>query len=224
MSRQTPFSLFLSAACLLALLLPAAAPARAADEQAIIRAMQQRYESLRSFSADFAQEMANASSGDVEKRSGTIAFSKPGLVRWETVKPEPEILIVGEAEVWDYFPDEETAYRYGVQEALSSKTVLRFISGKARLDEDFYVASLGREQGWEKLELLPKEPEPEMVRAVLWLDPDQALMQKVEVEDFFGNVNTVTLNQVILNPDLSGSLFSFTPPAGVDVFDNIKGQ
>lgn len=199
-------------------------PAVAADVDAIVKAMQQRYETLTSFTASFTQEMKNAASGDVEERSGIIAYKQPGLVRWETKTPEPELLVVGKDEVWNYFPLEESAYKYTADQVLSSKTVLRFLSGKARLDEDFWVATQGREQSWEKLELIPKEPETEMVQAYLWLDPDHALLQKVLVIDFFGNENTVTLNNVILNPDLSNTRFTFTPPNATDVYDNTKQQ
>lgn len=208
----------------LAVLALAAAPARAADVDAVVKAMQQRYETLGSFTADFTQRMKNAASGDEEERTGTIAYRQPVLVRWETKTPEPELLVVGKDAVWNYFPDEQSAYKYTAEQVLSSKTVLRFLSGKARLDEDFWVASQGRDQGWEKLELVPKEPETEMVQAYLWLDPDHALLQKVLVIDFFGNENAVTLNNVVLNPDLTDATFTFSPPADTNIYDNTKGE
>ncbi|WP_461209599.1 outer membrane lipoprotein chaperone LolA [Desulfocurvus sp. DL9XJH121] len=210
----------MAAACLALCFLLSAGFSHAAEVEAIVSAMQQRYETLKSFSASFEQEMTNAASGETEKRAGVISFRHPGLVRWETKKPENELLVVGEAEVWDYFPDEQAAYKYTVDDVLTSKTVLRFLSGRARLDQDFWVTSMGRDQSWEKLELVPKEAETEMVQAYLWLDPEHALLQKVQVIDFFGNENTVALSGVVLNPDLSDSQFAFTPPPGVDVFDN----
>ena len=47
----------------------------------------------------------------VQKRSGTIAFKRPLLVRWETSAPHAELLMVTDREIWNYLPDEELAYR-----------------------------------------------------------------------------------------------------------------
>jgi len=196
--------------------------ARAADVAALTAAMQSRYESLSSFTATFSQELLNAASGERQQRTGIIAFRQPGLVRWETKTPEPELLVVGETEVWNHFPAEQAAYRYTVAQVLSSKTALKFISGKANLRDDFYVTSLGREDGMDKLELVPKEAEPELVQAYLWLSTEFSLLQKVQIIDFFGNENTVTLSGIVMNPDLADSLFRFVPPKGTDVYDNTK--
>lgn len=205
---------------LAAVVLLGAFPVRAADVESLTSSMQARYESLQSFSAEFTQELLNGASGETQERKGNIAFRQPGLVRWETATPEPEILVVGKDEVWDYFPEEEAAYRYGLEKVLSSKTAIRFLSGKANLNEDFWVSSLGREEGLEKLELVPKEPEPELVQAYLWLSPEFSLLQKLQIIDFFGNENTVTLHGIVMNPDLADSAFTFTPPAGTDIYDN----
>jgi hypothetical protein len=81
---------------LLAGLLAWSAPARAAEDPAQLAArIQKKYASISSFTAGFTQAIRNAASGDTENRSGTIAFKKPTLVRWETVKPEKELLVVG---------------------------------------------------------------------------------------------------------------------------------
>ncbi|MBU1003112.1 MAG: outer membrane lipoprotein carrier protein LolA [Proteobacteria bacterium] len=196
--------------------------ARAADVAALTASMQARYESLESFSAAFNQEMLNAASKETQLRKGTIVFRQPGLIRWETTEPEPELLVVGSQEVWSHFPLEKAAYKYTVAQVLSSKTVLRFISGKANLQDDFWVTSLGREEGLEKLELIPKEPEPEMVQAYLWLTPQHSLLQKVQIRDFFGNENTVTLTGIVMNPDLPDSAFRFAPPPETQIYDNTK--
>lgn len=218
-----PFVRLLLALCFTCLL---AAPQAMAENEtaALTKAMQQRYETLTSFTATFKQNLKNASSGQTELRKGTLAYRQPGLVRWETKTPEPELLIIGKNTVWSYFELEESAYKYTVDQVLSSKTVLKFLSGKARLEEDFYVSFTGRENGLNKLELIPKQPETEMVQAYLWLTDEQALLQKVQVIDFFGNENTVELNAVVMNVDMPDSLFSFTPPKGTDIYDNTNAQ
>lgn len=193
-----------------------------AQSEEITRRIQQQYETLKGFKAGFTQELTNAASGEVEKRRGSIAFMQPSLIRWETVEPEKELLIVGEKAVWDYFSEERLAIKYPLAQVLSSKTMIRFLSGKAQLEEDFAVENQGQEGGLVKIRLTPKEPEPSLVLAYIWVDPKKYLIRSVLLMDFYGNGNQVNLSNLELNPGLSKSYFNFTPPAGVEVQDNTK--
>lgn len=196
-----------------------AVPAQAEDTAMRI---QRQYESLTSFSADFSQTLTNAASGEAEKRSGSIHFRQPQNILWETKTPEPEVLLVGDTAVWNYFPSEEVAYKYPVDQILGSKTVLRFLSGKANLKEDFYIEETPAQDGGARLKLIPKNPEPTMVEAEVWVKADTAMITKVLVVDFYANTNEVELDNVVLNPDLPDGMFRFAAPQGVDVLDNTK--
>lgn len=191
-----------------------------AQAQSITERIQKQYESLSSFQTDFVQTLTNASTKQEDVRTGTIAFKQPRLIRWETVEPEVELLIVGPDKVWDYFPGEEAVYTYPVEEILSSKTMLRFISGEADLQEDFHVEEEGKEDKGLKLKLVPKNPEPALVLAYLWIDPETAMLQQILLVDFFGNGNQLTFADTEINVDLSDDLFTFSPPAGVEILEN----
>ncbi|NJB66826.1 outer membrane lipoprotein carrier protein [Desulfobaculum xiamenense] len=218
------FRLMAIAMSLYFLFQPVAAHADETDGNAteITASMQRQYEALGAFRADLVQKLTNAASGSTQTRTGTLVFKQPALIRWQTESPEPELLVVGSDRVWDYFPDEETAYRYTTDQVLGSKTMLRFLSGKARLDEDFYVSVVGRDNGYIKMELVPRDPEPSLVQAWLWLIPESKLLHRVVIVDFFGNENDVTLKSIVLNPELPASTFEFTPPKGTEILDTPK--
>ncbi|WP_285904924.1 LolA family protein [Pseudodesulfovibrio pelocollis] len=194
--------------------------------------IQQRYESLKTFRCDFVQELTNAASGDVEQRRGRIWFRQPSQVRWETMEPEKELLILGPDFAWDYIEADEVAIKYNVEALLDSKTVLRFISGRANLKEDFVVktewqgADTVRERwgkGFTVLQLVPKEPEPGMVLAYVGVEPGSGLLRQIMIVDFYGNGNEVRLSNMELDVTLSADMFTFTPPAGTHVEDNTRG-
>ncbi|WP_457571022.1 outer membrane lipoprotein chaperone LolA [Desulfovulcanus sp.] len=190
--------------------------------QDIVSKIQQQYENLNAFQAEFEQILTNAATKEQEQRYGKIYFKKPGLIRWETTRPEAELLIVGQDVVWDYFAEEEIAYKYPVHTVLSSKTMIRFISGQANLREDFVVENQGQDQGLIKLKLIPKNPEPNLVLAYIWVDQKNFLLKKVLLVDFFGNGNEVRLTNLELNPLVEDRLFRFNPPEGVQVQDNTQ--
>ncbi len=196
-----------------------AVPVRGAD---LVDAVQKKYESLLGFKAEFTQDLKNSASGEGEKRSGTIAFKKPSLVRWETVKPEKELLLVGKDVVWDYFEDDREAFRYPVEEIINSKTMLKFLTGKANLREDFHVFEEpdAEASGLVRFKLAPKEPEPGLVMAHVWVDPATQMILRLSIQDFYANTNDLTLKNLTVEADLPDFLFSFTPPPGVAVHDN----
>lgn len=194
--------------------------------------IQQRYDSLDTFQADFVQELTNVASGEVETREGRIWYKQPSQVRWETATPEKELLVVGSEYAWDYIEDEELAIKYGIATLLDSKTILRFISGQANIKEDFVVktewqgadevrAKWGK--GFTVLQLIPKEAEPGMVLAFVGVEPDTGLLRQVMIVDFYGNGNELRLSNVELNVDLPADMFTFEPPQGITVEDNTQG-
>lgn len=204
--------------CLLAAL---AAPLRAAQ---ITEDIQKKYEALTGFRADFMQQLKNAATGQVEQRTGNIAYKRPNLVRWETDRPEKELLIVGKDAVWNYVPSEKMASKSPLTAVFNSKTMIRFISGQARLDEEFFVEEQGSEAGLTKLALTPRQPEPSLIQGYVWVDPQTRLIKSVLLLDFYGNANKLGLDNLTLNPGLSDQLFEFTPPKGVQVQDNTVRQ
>ncbi|EFL50515.1 outer membrane lipoprotein carrier protein LolA [Solidesulfovibrio fructosivorans JJ]] len=207
--------------------LATAATARAVDPTELAGRIQNKYATINAFSASFTQAIRNAASGDTEHRSGSFFFKKPVLVRWETVKPEKELLIVGKDAVWDYFEEDKEAYRYAVKEIISSKTMLRFLTGKANLTEDFFVAA-GKASdagpGQAVLDLAPREPEPGLVMARVWVDLSTDMIARVFIQDFYANTNDLTLTGVAVNPKLADTLFTFTPPKDAKVHDNAPAK
>lgn len=194
--------------------------------------IQQRYETLKTFQADFVQELTNVASGEVENREGRIWFRQPSQVRWETTVPEKELLVVGPDYAWDYIEDEQLALKYSVATLLDSKTILRFISGQANIKEDFIVKSewQGADdvrarwgKGFTVLQLVPKEAEPGMVLAYIGVEPDTGLLRQVMIVDFYGNGNELRLSNVKLDVDLAANMFTFVPPEGTQVEDNTQG-
>ena len=203
---------------LTAALILMAAAAQASD---ITNTIQARYEKLRTFSATFEQTLTHKESGSVEKRQGNLLFQKPLLIRWQTDKPHEETLVVTNKEIWDYLADEEIAYRYPLELVRDSRTIIQVITGQAALTKDFDVKEAGTENGLAKLHLYPKEAAPQMVEALLWVEPSTGYIRRASIIDFYGNSNDVRFTQFKPDTSLKESDFTFTAPKGVEVEDRI---
>ena len=195
-----------------------AATAQASD---IANTIQARYEKLRTFSATFEQTLTHKESGSTEKRQGNLLFQKPLLIRWQTDKPHEETLVVTNKEIWDYLADEEIAYRYPLELVRDSRTIIQVITGQAALTKDFDVKEDGQENGLAKLHLYPKEAAPQMVEALLWVEPTTGYIRRASIIDFYGNSNDVRFTQFKPDTSLKASDFTFTAPKGVEVEDRI---
>ena len=195
-----------------------AAAAQASD---IANTIQARYEKLRTFSATFEQTLTHKESGSTEKRQGNLLFQKPLLIRWQTDKPHEETLVVTNKEIWDYLADEEIAYRYPLELVRDSRTIIQVITGQAALTKDFDVKEAGQENGLAKLHLYPKEAAPQMVEALLWVEPATGYIRRASIIDFYGNSNDVRFTQFKPDTSLKESDFTFTAPKGVEVEDRI---
>lgn len=211
------FSPLVLCAAALLLLAPAAHAAGPAD--ALASTMQKRYGAMRSFSAAFTQVLTHGESGAEERRTGTILFAKPFRLRWETGAPSPEVLVINEREVWDYVPDEATAYRYAPEVAADSASVVQVVTGQSRLDKDFSVERQPDENGLAVLQLYPREPSAQMVEATLWADKTSGLIRRVRILDFYGNSNDMSFTRLTPDAPAPESAFRFTPPGGVTVED-----
>lgn len=121
-------------------------------------------------------------------------------------------------EIWDYIPEEEVAYRYPHDLVQDSRSIIQVLTGQAALSKDFDIKEEGSENGMRKIRLYPKDPTPQMVEALIWVDA-QTFIRRVDLVDFYGNHNDVNFTKFIPDVMLGSSTFQFTPPKGVDVED-----
>ncbi|MFT4300747.1 MAG: outer membrane lipoprotein chaperone LolA [Desulfovibrio sp.] len=200
------------------------APSVSVQAQDMAVAIQARYEKLGSFAADFEQTLTHKESGSVEKRQGKLLFKKPLLIRWQTASPREETLVVTGKEIWNYLPEEEVAYRYPPSLVQDSRSIIQVITGQAALNKDFEVKPEGKEGGLSKLRLFPKEPAPQMVEAVIWVEPETGYIRRANILDFYGNGNEILFTSFTPDVSIKASEFTFAPPKGVEVEDRIESK
>lgn len=200
------------------------APSVSVQAQDMAAAIQARYEKLGSFTADFEQTLTHKESGSVEKRQGKLLFKKPLLIRWQTASPHEETLVVTGKEIWNYLPEEEVAYRYPPSLVQDSRSIIQVITGQAALNKDFEVKPEGKESGLSKLRLFPKEPAPQMVEAIIWVEPETGYIRRANILDFYGNGNEILFTRFTPDVSIKASEFTFTPPKGVEVEDRIESK
>lgn len=132
-------------------------------------------------------------------------------------------MVITDKDVWDYLPDEELAYQYSPEVVHDSRSIIQVITGQSRLDKDFTVEAEPDDNGLAVLRLYPKDPSPQLVEALLWVDKGTKLIKKAQILDFYGNTNEVALTSLTPDASIKAGTFQFTPPQGITV-ENLMNQ
>ncbi len=195
---------------------------------ALIDEIQKKYKETQTFKADFVQELYHKESQHTQKKSGIFSYQQESNIRFDGIKPYEELLVINAREIWNYIPDEEIAYKYNASLLANSNNIFSVITGKSALNNDFEVEFkedvLLNGKKMHFLLLYPNGPTLELTQAELHIDPRTKLIVQAKVIDFYGNTNTLTFNNIQTNIKLSSTLFSFTPPKGIDIEDNSKSS
>ena len=187
-----------------------------------VTAMQSRYAAMKSMRAEFIQTLTHKESGNREERRGVLSFAKPSHIRWETVSPIPELLLITPEAVWNIFPDEDMAYKYSAAMTAESEGIIQVVTGQSKLDKDFAIATKSVANGMVTLTLYPNTPTPSMTEVELVVETETGLIKRVAIIDFYYNCNEIVFTSQAFDQVFDTSLFSYTPPEGTMVEDRTQ--
>ena len=209
----------------LAALVPRAGLA-AADLDAIVRKVQERYDSTRDFTADVTQEMTIASLGKTTAAHGTMAFKRPGKMRWDLRQGEEQVIIADGETLWLYQPSEKQVLKAPFDAAFRATTPISFLTGVGRIAQDFDVSLDGDEakDGVLHLLLVPRRDSASIGKLRLTVARDSGEIRGAEIHDPLGNVSRLRFEHIKRNVGLSDDQFAFQVPPGVDVISAPIGQ
>jgi outer membrane lipoprotein carrier protein len=188
-----------------------------------ISSIQQSYNVIKDLKAHFVQEsmIKSWSAAQMQKAQGIVYFKKEGKMYWDYQQPTPQKIISDGKELWFYEPEDKQVTVSKVSTGLQSQISADLLNGRANLKRDFQVklitSKAEKDKGRLVLELTPKAPQSNLNRVILRLDEKNFQIYQTEVYDLFDNLTRITFSQIEVNTNLPDSLFSFTPPSGVEI-------
>jgi outer membrane lipoprotein carrier protein len=196
-----------------------ATPSSAEDADAVVRGVQQRYDSTNDFTASVQQEIVVAGGGKTLTTTGTVAFQRPGKMRWAMQNHEKQIIVADGETLWFYEPEERQVLKAPFHAAFRSSTPVSFLTGVGRIAGNFDASIERSEGGHIELSLLPREKSSELGRLRLDVDAKTYDILGAEVTDALGNVTRIRFTALVRNVQLPEDMFHFEVPAGVDVIE-----
>ena len=171
---------------------------------------------LDSFQADFKQTLSNEQGEVLETSTGKVYMQNPGRYRWEYEVPYEQLLITDSNTLWIYDKDLEQVTIKDVSQAIDN-TPAAIISGKQNIHENFVVVNMGMIEGFDWIELTPRDIDNQYRSVRIGFDKNNLGM--MILNDNLGQITRIDFLNPVRNQRLGGPLFTFEMPQGVDVID-----
>lgn len=187
----------------------------------LVARVQARYDHTLQLRARFHQETRLHGFDQVQRGEGQVWMLKPGMMRWDYLKPERQTIIVNGETLWIYLPDDRQVIRERFSDSWPSRAPALFLAGNAQLTEMFAVTQpspqSASEDGLLTLHLTPKGDQANLSPMRLGIDPTSYLTAKVTVSDPLGNVTILFFSEIETDVTVDPALFQFKVPPGVEV-------
>lgn len=170
-----------------------------------------------SLAADFKQVTINKHGQATQNTTGKFYLSRPGKFRWNYLKPFAQEIVSNGGKVWIYDADLEQVTSKQLDDSLGSTPAL-LLTGQVDVEAKFRLDEQGETEGMSWVRLSPKNDEAGFKYILIGLQNGQ--LGGMELSDNFGQLTRIYFSNIQINPNLNPSLFIFTPPKGVDVFEN----
>jgi outer membrane lipoprotein carrier protein len=207
---------FVLSALLLVAPVAAAGQARPAVETA--QAVQQKYDQVRDFTADFTHVYEGGVLKKKSIESGTVQIKKPGRMRWEYTKPDKKTFVSDGRRIFSYIPADKQVITTAVPADAEATTAVLFLAGRGNLARDFKVSYAdGAPDGTLLLRLDPKQKQRDYDWLVLGVDAKTLQIRSLTAADQQGGRSTFQFTNYRENTGLADSVFGFKIPKGVDV-------
>jgi outer membrane lipoprotein carrier protein len=190
-----------------------------ADVKATVDKVQAFYEKTKDFKSEFTQEYLYKAFKRKQVSSGTVAFLKPGLMRWEYLLPEPKTFVLAGDKVYSYDPGAKLLTRSAIGTNQLSTSVT-FLFGVGKLADEFSIAKKACANcTGTLLELTPWTKDPRFKKVLLEVDLQTSQVLKSTVIDPDGSENAISFRKLSTNVGLDEKMFKLSPPAGTQVQD-----
>ncbi|GJM05687.1 MAG: outer-membrane lipoprotein carrier protein [marine bacterium B5-7] len=167
--------------------------------------------------ADFTQTLLSEDGEELEKTTGTLYLQQPGKFNWHYKKPYVQKIITNGEVLWIYDEDLEQLTIRKFQSDMIEKTPAAIILGNSRLEQHFVQVDLGDIEGFNWVELTPRDLEAQYKNIRIGFDLKRLGM--MIIADNLGQTTRIDFDDVNKNTKLSPELFNFEIPDGVDVID-----
>jgi outer membrane lipoprotein carrier protein len=196
------------------------APA-APNADALAKALQQRYQTIKDFSADFEHTYRGGALRTQARERGTVKVKKPGKMRWVYTAPERKEFVSDGVKLYSHMLEDRQVLVSEVPADGDVSTPALFLSGKGDIARDFTPSIVASPvPGAIGLKLTPKRPEAQYDYFIVSTTQPGLQIRALATHDRQGGDSVITFMNLKENQGISDKEFAFRIPKGADVITN----
>ncbi|MBU6375365.1 MAG: outer membrane lipoprotein chaperone LolA [Bdellovibrionales bacterium] len=210
-----------SRAVLLALLVvmpPRFGIASEASLPPLLQEVQAQYQKSAGIQAEFTQSTEIRATRQTKKAQGRIWIKRPGKLRWETLEPDPNILVSDGKVYWFYTPPFDTGERGQVIIRKKSQVQTQFLNGLLSGTFEFGKGAVAITEKAKNIFLLKPRvgTAGDVSVAEVEIETIKKMISRVTLTHTSGNTTRIELQEISLASKLEDSLFRFTIDKNTD--------
>lgn len=186
--------------------------------EALARSLQQRYQGVKDFSADFVHNYRGGALKTQTQERGKVTVKKPSRMHWTYTAPEKKEFVSDGVKIYSYIPEDKQVIVTDVPADDQATTPALFLAGKGDIVRDFSASYVEPTiPGTVALKLTPRRSEPDYEYLIVAVDPATLRIRALTTKDRQGGESTLVFNNLKENQGISDKEFAFRIPRGVDV-------
>jgi len=191
--------------------------AYAATLPQMLEKVQAEYKKAAGLEATFNQIIDVKSTRQTKKAQGKIWIKRPNKLRWETINPDPNILVSDGKTFWFYTPPFEKGERGQVIIKKTAQVQTQFLNALLSGSFEFGKQTAIEEKSKNTFLLKPKSGSAGDVKtAEVVINEASHKIEEVILTHASGNKTDIKLQEIKLLSKLEDKMFQFTPDKNTD--------
>jgi len=187
------------------------------DPEDVLSHLEKKYDKIKDAFASFTQDVVFGVTKNEQTFKGKLWMKKGNKYRLEF---EDETIVTDGSSVWSFSKSNNQVlidkYRDDPKSFSPDKVLVN-------VPKQYSATVLSREKIEDRetivLKLVAKEQSSNLKWMKVWVDPDEWLMERIQILDVSDNLTTYFINGLKLNTGLADGQFEFQVPKGIDVID-----
>jgi outer membrane lipoprotein carrier protein len=177
---------------------------------------------VKSLSGTFEQTLTNPLMRSTTTARGSYREQRPNKLAIRFTEPAGDAIVADGQYLWVYLPQAAPNQVRKLPATDQAEIPIDMSQFLDHATQKFDIVEKGAENVGDRpahaLALTPKASTPAVfARATVWVDDADGLVRQFEVTEHSGLIRRIRLTLLTVNPTLTASDFSFTPPKGVKI-------
>jgi outer membrane lipoprotein carrier protein len=185
----------------------------------ILDGIEKRY-SVPGFSADFTQESTLKAMNIVDTAEGNLKVRRPGMMRWEYVSPDPQIIITDGDRLWIYRPEDNQVMIGTAPAFFKDGKGAGFLSDMKLLRDKFAIFLENNEMTEDyQVKLFPENQSLELASIILVVDAETYIIKNIVTYNAYEDETRIQMSNYNFDIKYDDDMFNFTIPKGADILE-----